>query len=123
MLSYDNMLSLFPELFDLGWYVPFVFRVFIGIYLLYITSVIFTQKKHNPLTAFFLFLLGMMSLLGIFLQAVGIILALGSLSRIRLKKEHPQIFHEDVAFYILFAIVSLSLVFYGPGPFAFDLPF
>ena len=125
------MLSLFPELYDWSWYVPLVFRLFLGIYLLYIGWEV-TQTKSPAenekdrltwkLTGALLALFGLLFFCGIYIQPLGstgfVLAMLGLFLRSR-NSPHAK---ESRVFYLLIGLVSLSLVFLGPGPYAFDLP-
>ncbi|OGZ12994.1 MAG: hypothetical protein A3C93_03770 [Candidatus Lloydbacteria bacterium RIFCSPHIGHO2_02_FULL_54_17] len=124
------MLSLLPELLDWGWYVPLIFRLFLGIYLIG-AGWAFTKKQEGPkdrnnVPAFIgggvaLILLGLFFIAGIFVQAlgaIGLVLAITAFY-FRRRDIHAA---ETPQFYLLIGIVSFSLVFLGPGPFSFDLP-
>ncbi|HEY9585069.1 MAG TPA: hypothetical protein VJJ02_00550 [Candidatus Paceibacterota bacterium] len=125
------MLSLFPDLLDWSWYVPFVFRVILGAYFCHIGFTLIqheghTEHKNDRSTWIFLgallFLLGLLFVVGLYAQALGstgFALSLFALY-LRAKKSHHV--RESLQFYFLFGIVSLSLVFLGAGPYAFDLP-
>lgn len=123
------MLSLFPELLDWSWYVPFFFRVFLGAYLLCIAGMLIKKRelvKNNDALAFFmggilLILLALSFLIGAFVQAVGAVGFALAMVALFLKRKHTQ-GTESVPFYLLIGFVSLSLVFLGPGPYSFDLP-
>ncbi len=124
------MLSLFPELLDWSWYVPLVFRLFLGAYLVGV-GWMFTKrhagvKGDNSASAFIgggilLVLLGLFFLFGIFVQALGAIGFVLSVVALFFRRGNPEA-AETPRFYLLIGIVSLSLVFLGPGPFSFDLP-
>ncbi len=124
------MLSLFPELLDWSWYAPFIFRLFLGFYLCSVGWAVAkkytSEKNKNNATAWIgagvlLVALGFSFLLGIFVQAIGAVGFALAISALYLRKKHPH-GAESVSFYLLIGIVSLSLVFLGPGPYSFDLP-
>lgn len=122
------MLSLFPELLDWSWYTPLLFRGFLVAYLL--TFVFTLLRKHHTGErkiadigfGLLLSLLALMLLFGVYTQLAG---AIGfSLATIALffQKRYKKELKESGWFYALVALVSLSFVFLGAGPYAFDIP-
>lgn len=69
-----------------------------------------------------LVLIAGMLVFGVFVQVVGAVLFVIALVAISLKRRKLPEINETVAFYALFALVALSLVLLGSGPYAFDLP-
>ena len=126
------MLSLFPDLLDWSFYVPFLFRVFLGIYILaagyrfFKKSMSPTEKDEDKLSwgifGALLVLLAGSLLIGLFIQVGGAITFAVSILALYAKHRNIKDADESTAFYLLFALVGLSLIFLGPGPFAFDLP-
>lgn len=124
------MLSLFPELLDWSFYVPFFFRLFLSCYL--ITAGYHLIKKNNKgdgeekltwaIFGTLVMLIGFFLLLGVYTQVFGVISFVISLFAIYFKKSHSHNIAESITFYILFGLLSLSLLFLGAGPFAVDLP-
>jgi uncharacterized membrane protein YphA (DoxX/SURF4 family) len=127
------MLSFFPELFDWSWYVPFAFRLFLAYYLIK-TGWGFTRsgdpdhERDKFVWASWgaiLIALGGMFLVGLATQvvaAVGFVVALFAAETKQFHLHYERYVPESFTFYFLLALVSLSLVFLGPGPYAFDLP-
>lgn len=125
------MLSLFPDLLDWSWYVPFVFRLFLGVYCCYIGWVLAQKELEKSNNDDRIAWMGMRTLLvvvglsfifGVVVQALGSIgFALAMFALYLRWKKFPQA-SESLQFYLLIGTVSLSLVFLGPGPYAFDLP-
>lgn len=126
------MLSLFPDLLDWSFYVPFFFRVFLGLYILGVgyrffkKSTVLTEQDEDKLSwgilgALLVLLAGSM-LVGLFIQVGGAITFAVSILALYAKYRDIKEADESATFYVLFALVGLSLVFLGPGPFAFDLP-
>ena len=66
--------------------------------------------------------LGSAFIIGIVTQIAAVISFVLALIAIYIKKKGDPSASESAAFYLLFGIVSLSLVFLGAGPYAFDLP-
>lgn len=124
------MLSLFPELLDWSFFVPFFFRVFIGLYLIAI-GYRFIKKsganKKQDVLAWGIFgsllvLIALCLLIGAYVQIAGAVTFIMSLKTIYFRKRGIPELNESIAFYALFALVALSLVFLGAGAYAFDLP-
>ena len=75
------MLSLFPQLLDWGWYVPFMFRLFLGIYFLftgYQLTKLGSEKTGEDNLAWttlgvFIIILGISFLLGVYVQIAGVV--------------------------------------------------
>lgn len=129
------MLSLFPELLDWSWYVPFVFRLFLGAYCCWIGWKGFRlvaresagAESGEDRPAFsgmrtLLFALGFSFIVGIIVQVLGSIGFSLAIFAIFLRFKNSPHAEESIQFYLLIGIVSLSLIFLGPGPYAFDLP-
>lgn len=118
------MLSLFPSLFDWSWYVPFFFRLFLGYY--FFNLGLHALKKSDDSTWKILggasSLLGILFILGIFAQLLGLIAGFFSIFLASSKKDHPRLKLESVVFYTLLSFVAFSLLFLGAGPHAIDLP-
>ncbi|OGZ08759.1 MAG: hypothetical protein A3D65_04115 [Candidatus Lloydbacteria bacterium RIFCSPHIGHO2_02_FULL_50_13] len=129
------MLSLFPELlyWDWSWYVPFIFRVFLGVHLLYVGWAIVKNRAWREAAGdapallgagALLVILGLLFVLGIFVQAlsaIGFVLAILALY-FRKRFSPAYGIAESKQFYLLIGLVSLSLVFLGPGHYSLDLP-
>ncbi len=126
------MLSLFPDLFDWSFYVPFFFRVFLSAYIIGVGYSFFkkstasTEKSEDKLSwgilGGFLIVLAACLLVGVVVQVAGVVAFAASLFAIYAKKYNLKEIDETTTFYMLFALVGISLVFLGPGPFAVDLP-
>jgi uncharacterized membrane protein YphA (DoxX/SURF4 family) len=67
-------------------------------------------------------MIGLFLLVGVYTQVFGVITFVISLLAIYFKKQKSHDTPESIAFYALFALLSLSLLFLGAGPYAFDLP-
>lgn len=124
------MLSLFPELLDWSFFVPFFFRLFLGGHLLMVGYRLLKkhQSKHDDeVLAWWIFCVLIMSvglflLLGVYTQVFGVIVFVLSLLAMYFKKRGSHDATESIAFYTLFGLLALSLLFLGAGPYAFDLP-
>lgn len=122
------MLSLFPELLDWSWYTPLLFRGFLVIYLF--TFAITLLRKHHTGNekladigfSLFLTLLALIYLLGIYIQVGGAVGFSIAMTALFFRRHHKKELKESGWFYLLVALVSLSFVFLGAGPYAFDIP-
>ena len=121
------MLSLFPDLLDWSYYVPFFFRLFIGSYLVAV-GVKIIQRGNTEGTTTWIGLGGMLNMLGIAfivgiaIQVDGVIGFVIALLASYTKHTNVVLASQTTQFYILFALVCLALVFLGPGPYSYDLP-
>lgn len=127
------MLSFFPELYDWSWYVPFFFRIFLAWYFISVGYAFAKQgddehSKDRLVWAIWGALLvgvGVSFLIGVFIQFAGVIGFSFGMLAMGVKRFHTfyeRYTRESFAFYGLLSLVSLSMVFLGPGPFAVDLP-
>ena len=132
--------SLFPHLFDYQMLGVFMIRATLGLIFVHFAyeKILRAQKerveffeelKLRPAKVFFWattlveLVAGIGLTIGLYTQLAatitGSLMALASL----MKKHRPPILpHNTVAFYILLAITSFSILLLGPGSFAFDLP-
>ncbi len=118
------MLSLFPTLLDWNWYVPFLFRIFLGYY--FFNLGLHMMKKSDESAWKILggmsSIMGIMFVLGVVTQLLGVIAAVSSLMLSYFKKKKMKYSLESTSFYALLSLVSISLLFLGAGPYAIDLP-
>jgi hypothetical protein len=124
------MLSPFPELLSWSWYVPLLFRPFLALYLINLGYGFALKGDAAPggdkvVWAIFggmLILIGALFFIGLFVQIAGAIGFSLAMTALALKKHRPMLVPESRMYYLLVGLVSLSLVFLGAGPFAYDLP-
>ena len=118
------MLSLFPFLFAWNWYVPFVFRLFLGYYFFTIGLRFEKSELANGrrLAPYFLMILAVLLTLGVYTQVCGLVAAISSLWLMFKRNGKDRAGEESRKFYSLLGIISLSLLFLGAGPYAFDIP-
>ncbi len=126
------MLSLFPQFFDWSWYVPFFFRMFLAWYLLAAGYRIAKYRDASEptedsavawgLMGGIIILPGVAFLVGAWVQIAAIMTFSLALLAIWFRKQGRGFTPEGKKFYLLLGLVALSLLFLGPGPFAFDLP-
>jgi hypothetical protein len=104
--------SIYPELLAFSWYSVAVLRIFIGFYWLRLI------KNHSNLLNLALILVSILLIVGLLTQMASLILSIYGLWRWHGANNQTR---SDLWF--LLSIVTLSLLFLGPGPFAFDHPF
>lgn len=68
-------------------------------------------------------ILGVLLLAGLYTQGAAIAVAVIMLGAVIIKLRKPSLLRNDIEFYALIGLVSLALLFLGPGAFAIDLPF
>ena len=134
------MPSLFPHLFDYSFLAIGVLRITLGLIFLWFAYIkifsarteylsFFEKTRIRPAKVFLNIVIGIELLVGASLVAGyysqatelvgGSLMALAAL----IKWHRPSLLpHNTAAFYLLLSIVSLTLLFIGPGAFAFDLP-
>lgn len=134
------MPSLFPELFDYSFLAIGILRITLGLIFIWF-AYSKTFSEHTDYLAFFEklrmrpakvflniaigaeLLVGASLVAGYYSQAAelvgGALMALTTL----IKWHRPNVLPQNTAaFYLLLTMVSLTLLFVGPGAFAFDLP-
>jgi hypothetical protein len=128
------MLSLFPELLDWYFFVPTLFRIILGTYLLFwgwrmLARTTFAPTPDHPSApaasqAFGICFIALSALLyaGYLIQLVGAIVASLGILAILLRKKHPDVVPESVTSYVFLTTIAFSLIFLGPGAFAVDIP-
>ena len=117
------MLSLFPTLLDWNWYVPLLFRLFLGYY--YFNIGLHMAKKGDDawkVLGVLCSIFGILFILGVAIQLLGVIAAVSSYCLLYAKRKKVRFVQESATFFTLLALVSLSLLFLGAGPYAIDLP-
>jgi len=134
------MLSVFPQLFDYSFLAITILRVTLGIIFIFFAYgelfrertmriAFFDKLSLRPAILFFAIVTGLELLAGIFLtiglftQIMALIVGALMVFATLIKWRRPDVLpYNTLEFYVLLAIVSFSLIFLGPGSFAFDLP-
>lgn len=125
------MYSLFPELFDLSFYVPFLFRIVLGYYIVRegyrLFAIKLDQSRANEQSLFriiggLIFAVGFFLFIGIFVQLVAAIAVALGLVALYLRRTNSDHTPQTRGFYILATLIALSLILLGPGIFAIDIP-
>ena len=114
-------LSLFPQILFLGpLFAPLLFRLLIGGFIIFRG-----WQRHNKTykwACFVYALPGLMLILGLYTQALAIVgvLVLGLDYYVDKKTTQPSL--DTILLFAFCVIILISLIFTGPGLFAFDLP-
>lgn len=125
------MYSLFPELFDLSFYVPFLFRIVLGYYIVRegyrLFAIKLDQSRANEQSLFriiggLIFAVGFFLFIGLFVQLVAAIAVALGLVALYLRRSNSEHAPQTRGFYILATLIALSLILLGPGMFAIDIP-
>lgn len=133
------MLSIFPDLLIYNFLGITIIRVVVGFLGVYLGFKILSKKNQfvefvvslkiplaiiTPWILSILFIVsGGLLIIGLYTQIVCIVLAYLLLKLMIIDKWSHTIFGNSVSFYIGFILISLSLLFLGPGALAFDVPF
>ena len=132
-----NLPLLFPNLLDWAFWVPFFFRIILALQLF--REVIRLRKGMSPMLVsptdtapspsartgmvILLSLLGTLLAIGLGTQIVGVVTSCLLFFRsFQLMRKHNEETGAQREALILAAVVALSLVFLGPGPYSIDLP-
>lgn len=139
MIDSFRVLSLFPDLFTYELLAVTLLRVFLGLTFVYY-GVLKLFSRRASYRARFLklcprvgahlhstigiieIIAGLMLFVGLYTQAAAIVFAALNFIAADLKLRHPKILPNPSLLYVSLAIISLSLLFLGPGIFAIDLP-
>ncbi|MGC9605388.1 MAG: DoxX family membrane protein [Minisyncoccia bacterium] len=120
-------LSLFPSLLSFGQVSPLIIRVVLGVTLAYFgyekikgrgQSSGSNSKMYGGVEIFIAIFLviGLWTQLAALLNAVILVIKLG------IKAREKKLLSDGINYYILLLAMAVSLLFTGPGLFAFDLP-
>ncbi len=132
------MLATFPHLFDYLLIAPTLLRIIVGIILLSFAYKMYMRKEWGQKTisrigvapVFFFWVLfifagllgGLFLIVGLFTQIVSLALALFYGAAFFISLREPEVFENRPEFFILMAVVCLSLVFLYPGLWTIDIP-
>ena len=133
------MLSIFPQLFSYALIVPLVFRVVVGVTFTvfgYVNiaerftekSVMLERFKLKPgkvwlwITIALEIVGGILLLVGLYTQVASLILSILLLLAALAQYKHKNVFGFSVGFFLILFLVTLSLLFLGPGFYAIDKP-
>ena len=113
-------LSIFPQLFFLGFITPLLLRLSVGLFVIYLGKNR-SQKPYNW-SAIIYIISGVLLILGLYTQITAIISILVISFDFFIDKGSTSFSTEKKILYFIMKIILLSLLFTGPGFLAFDLP-
>ena len=133
------MLSLFPMLLSYNLAVPLVFRVIVGLTFVFFSYKNTNEQKTSKIALFekmgsrfpsvWLWILvgiemvgGSMLIVGLWTQAAALALSLTLLLGLAIKHKDATALPWSKGFLALLFLITLSLVFLGPGFYGLDLP-
>ncbi len=122
--SFLHPLTTFPTLLSFSLLSPIILRVAVGIYIAYIGKTKISKKY--PGVDLFYYIAGAMLIVGLYTQVTAIagilMLKFYFYFAYWIHRKSSPISIERYFEYVFPAVILLSLIFTGPGLFAFDLP-
>lgn len=133
------MLNIFPELLTYQTIAPFLLRVVLGIIAINLGYLMYTSERSRWVTSLTTLRLspadtwvtvlagthmiaGLLLLVGAWTQIAALACALMFSTAVYFEERDDLFFTRSVVFYILLAVISISLMLTGAGAFAFDIP-
>lgn len=120
------MLSLFPWLLTYEHFAPFLLRLTLGAVFLYWAWKRYRKagNLNSKTISFVTFeaVLGILFVIGFLTQLAALIAVLVFLSHIIQKIKNKAFLTDGVNYYLILLIISLCILFVGPGAIAVDLP-
>lgn len=133
------MLSIFPSLLTYQLIAPFILRIVLGALFINLSilkigaekerwNIFFNGFKMRPsilfvwILATIEFVGGVFLIFGFLTQLVALILAILTFAELFIEFKEEVLLKRNLIFYLLVFVISLSLLFTGPGFFAIDLP-
>ena len=131
--------NIFPELFAYSLIAPLVLRIALGFIFLNLGYLKLGKEKPGWISSlnilgikpagFFTGLLGiaeivggLLLLAGAYTQLVALVLAVISISELLVEYKEESILKRDLPFYLLIAVICISLLLTGAGLYAIDIP-
>lgn len=118
------MLSLFPDFFTYSLIAPFLLRLTLAAVFLYWAYGKIKSRENAKVATLGLLeaVVGILLVVGLFTQMAALVAALILVVKLIGKIHTKSLFTSGVNYYFILFIISFSLLFLGPGAFAFDLP-
>ena len=133
------MLSVFPSLLTYQMFSPLILRVVLGFVLVTLGYLklkkerarwnLFFQTIHLKPAHLFTKAFGLLEIfggialiLGFYTQVAALVFAVINLCELCVESKEATLLKRDMVFYLLLFVIALSLLFTGPGFYAFDLP-
>ena len=118
------MLSLFPSLLVYELLAPLLLRVTLGAVLIFWSYGKLKERKSATANTVSLIegLAGILLVIGLYTQLAALAAAIIFFMKLVQKLQTKSLFTNGVNYYFILFIISVSLLFLGPGILAFDLP-
>jgi len=133
------MLNLFPDLFTYYLVAPVILRVTLGIIALNLGYLKLTSEKRRwvisletlqikpaewwtRMLGILQIILGVLVIIGLYTQLVALIFTILFSAEAYFEAMEDTLLTRSFVFYLLLAVISLSLLFLGAGFYAFDMP-
>jgi uncharacterized membrane protein YphA (DoxX/SURF4 family) len=113
-------LSSFPQLLFLSLLAPTILRLSVGFFILHLGKNR-SQSKHNRASPIY-FISGVLLIIGLYTQIASIVGILVLIFDFYVNRKSTLISEDKKTLYVIVGVILLSLLFTGPGLFAFDLP-
>ena len=119
------MTSVFPSLFAFQLLAPFLLRITLSSVVLYWT--ISKLKNHkldikSKIINLIELIAGISIFLGLWMQVGVLVIMIILAIRLHSKFRNKALFTDGINYYFILFIIAISLLFTGPGVFAFDFP-
>ena len=103
---------------------PFLLRITLGLALVVLSYKKIRSSGTSNEKAFYIIqgIIGILFIIGLFVQVIALIACIIFLIQLMHKAWKRSLFTDGVNYYFLLFMISLSLLFLGPGFFALDLP-
>jgi len=121
------MLSLFPSLLAYERIGPLLIRLVLGITLAYFGYKKFrgqgqSSGSNSPRYGIAEMVIAIFLIIGLFTQLAALLNAIILVIKLAFKAKDGKLLSDGINYYALLLVMAISLVFTGPGFFAFDLP-
>jgi len=125
ILGYKKIFSIFPELYNFREFSPFILRVALAVIFINMGWQDVTKKNGWKIINFTLgvtkIATGFFLLIALYAQVAALFTIVLSFFKILIDLKSGECKH-NLGYHILILVVSLSLLFTGPGAFSVDLP-
>lgn len=119
------MLSLFPSLLTFEQISPTILRLTLAVVFIFWAFKRFKKEKRSDQTVVFAILellVGILLVIGLFTQLAALVATIIMLIQLIQKMRDGSFMTDGVNYYFILFVISLGLIFTGPGFFSFDLP-
>lgn len=121
------MPSLFPYLFTYEQVAPLILRLILGITLAYFGYRKMKERdtssgSNSAIYGAAEIVVGLFLVIGLFTQLAAIINVVILIIKIGYKIRNKAFLTDGINYYLLLLVIAISVIFLGPGWFAFDLP-